>query len=401
TSQDLRQHHAALWGRMAATLRVAAPVQTGALGQFIWSRVDVPRPNRQTETLILYSAKSGSTYMAIGVDATRADLVARDLPAFEAMVRTASLADAAAVASAPAASASPAGGPAPPAGNPATLGDYVYTMPPGWTAQQYPDGLVLMSPASVTNERCVFTLWPMRGAGNNLVSDANAIFQDIYKAYRPANQTVRGSPMEPTIARGTSGQGWDYVIVRRGVAPPGSPESRLAFAFVAKLDGRLAVISGVSRDPLISTCMGELIGNVWPRFFYSVSFKSWTPVDDQSALQKQLVGVWTAATATAADQFTFAPNGRYGGAAAAQQYARVSSAEVLTTTQAYFGNGAYTLRGNAITLTADDQKNTPESAFFRVEEESKDDGRTWVPYLYLLRVSRVDGKDYELRYHKQ
>jgi hypothetical protein len=35
-----------------------------------------------------------------------------------------------------------------------------------------------------------------------------------------------------------------------------------------------------------------------------------------------------------------------------------------------------------------------------VEEESKDNGRTWAPILYLLRTSTVDGKEYEVRYKK-
>jgi hypothetical protein len=118
-------------------------------------------------------------------------------------------------------------------------------------------------------------------------------------------------------------------------------------------------------------------------------------------MRRKLSGAWTAATATAADQMVFAGNGRYAGAAAAQQYYRISSSELLTTTQAYFGNGAYTLRGNAITLTQDDRKNQPESGFVRVEEESQDEGRSWVESLYLLRTSAVNGEQYELRYHKK
>jgi len=287
------------------------------------------------------------------------------------------------------------------AGSPATLSEYVYATPPGWTATTYPDGIVLMSPASATNEKCVVTLWPMRSAGANLLADANYIFQDVYKTYELRNQTVRGTPMPPSIVRGTSGQGWDYVIVRRGIAPRGSPESRLGFVFVAKLNNRLAVISGVSRDPLVSSCMGELVSNAWPRFFYSLSFKNWSPTDQGSAMQKKVVGVWTVASATAADQFTFAANGRYGGAAAAQQYNRINSTEVLRTTQAYFGNGAYALRGNTITLTPDERKNQPETGLIRVEEESKDEGRSWVESLYLLRTSTVDGKEYEVRYFKK
>jgi len=277
---------------------------------------------------------------------------------------------------------------------PPTVNDYQYTLPPSWTATAYPDGLVLMSPPSVTNERCVFTIWPMRPAGANLLRDASALFQEVYRAYEPRPMTTRGTPMPSSITRGTSGQGWDYVIVRRGVGPPGSPESRLGFVFVAKLNDRLAVISGVSQDPLVSTCMGELAGNVWPRFFYSLSFRSFPPIDQSAVLRKKIAGVWTAATATASSQFVFNADGRYGGAAAAQQYGRTQ------TTQVYFGDGAYALRGNTITMTPDSQKNRPESGFIRLEEESTDDGRSWVPSLYLLRVSAVDGRDYEVRYSR-
>jgi hypothetical protein len=56
--------------------------------------------------------------------------------------------------------------------------------------------------------------------------------------------------------------------------------------------------------------------------------------------------------------------------------------------------------GRTITLTADDRKNQPETGFVRVEEEGKDEGRTWVEALYLLRTSAVDGWEYEVRYNK-
>jgi len=73
----------------------------------------------------------------------------------------------------------------------------------------------------------------------------------------------------------------------------------------------------------------------------------------------------------------------------------------LRTTQAFFGNGACTLKGNANTLTADDRTSRPETGFIRVEEERKDDGRSWVETLYLMRTSAIDGKDYEVRYQKK
>ncbi len=49
----------------------------------------------------------------------------------------------------------------------------------------------------------------------------------------------------------------------------------------------------------------------------------------------------------------------------------------------------------------DDRRISPDTGYVRVEDESKDDGRTWAEILYLLRVSAIDGKDYEVRYEKK
>ena len=287
-----------------------------------------------------------------------------------------------------------------------SLGEYVFTPPPGWGVQQYPDGIVISAPPSNINERCLIQVWPMRAATANLYNDANSAFMQIFSTYELRNQTSRATPLPPVVIHGLSGQGWEYLIVKRGIRHPGSApngqpwETFVGFVLVAKLNNRVAVVSGLSRDALVSNCFGELGTNVWPRFFYSLSFKSWTPTDQIPAMRKKLAGVWMTATATAGDRIVFAGNGRYASAAAAQQYYRISSTELLTTTQAYFGNGTYALRGNEIRLTQDDRKDHPEYGFVRVEEESKDEGRSWAEVLYLLRVSGIDGKDYEVNYKK-
>lgn len=280
----------------------------------------------------------------------------------------------------------------------ASLNDYVYTAPPGWTTNRYPDGIVLTSPVFNTGEKCLISMWPMRRPGANLVSDVNGAFQEIFKTYQLRNRTSRGGDLPPLMVHGISGQGWEYLIVKRGIGHPGPYETLVGFTMVAKLNDRLAVFSGLSKDSLVSSCLGELVNNVWPRFFYSLSFKGWNSIADPEAMRKRLAGTWIGGGATAADRIVFAPNGRFANAAARQQY-YASNNEIVTKTDAYFGNGSYTLRGNAITLTQDDRKNQPENGFIRMEEESKDEGRTWTPVLYLLRVSSVDGKDYEMRYH--
>jgi hypothetical protein len=51
-------------------------------------------------------------------------------------------------------------------------------------------------------------------------------------------------------------------------------------------------------------------------------------------------------------------------------------------------------------MVQDDRKNQREPGFIRMEEESKDGGRTWAPILYLLRRSAADGQEYEVRYNR-
>ncbi|MFL5773215.1 MAG: hypothetical protein ACJ75F_08660 [Flavisolibacter sp.] len=278
----------------------------------------------------------------------------------------------------------------------ASLANYVYTAPPGWTTTNYPDGIVLTSPVSNTGEKCNLTLWSMRQPGSSLQNDSEKIFAEVFSSF-----DLKNSSTPPYLTRGTSSQGWDYFITRKSIALRGGDfQTMFGFVFVAKLRDQLAVISGISKDPLVSSCFGLQLNDVWPQFFYSLQFRNWNSTKENS-LAKMLPAVWITATATASDRFAFAPNGRFAGAAASQRYASVSSTEMLRITDAYFGNGAYVLNGNAIQLIYDSEKNNPESGMLRVEQESRDGGRTWTNKLYLSRKSVVDGSLYEVYYDKQ
>ncbi len=283
---------------------------------------------------------------------------------------------------------------------PASLKNYIYTAPQGWTAIQYPDGIVLSSPGSNTGERCNLSLWPMRQASGNLQNDAINLFNEVFKTFVPAQSST-----SPSMIKGISPQGWDYFIIKQGIKMPGGDyQTMFGFAFVAKLDNTIAAISGISKDPLISSCFGLMLTDVWPKFFYSLNFKNWFPPAQPTPitpLMEKIPGVWMAVTGTAGDRFAFAPNGRFAGAAAAQKYYAISSNELLTVTDAYFGDGAYQINGNGIVLFHDSDKNNPEAGLLRIEQESKDGGRTWTEKLYLLRKSVVDGAEYEVVYDKQ
>jgi hypothetical protein len=400
TTLEVRQRHAEIMGNLASIVRPGSTPQNGVTGKFIWTRLEVQLPDRN-ETMIWYSAKAGSTYVAVGVEATRPELVTRNLRAVEAMLADATLSGGTTLpgtSNAPAGFGNASGAPAGSVGL-RSLDDYIFTPPAGWAAQKLSDAIMISSPLSATNEKCLIYLLPMRPASANLLEDASNAFRDAWlRNFVLRNQTPAGFAFTESVVHGMSGQGWEYVIIKRGIAPPNSQESRLGFVMVAKLDNRLAVISGVSKDPLVSACMGEnQATTIWPKFFYSLGFKSWQLRDQTQTMRKLLAGEWIAATATAGDLITFAGNGRFANTSAAQQY-HLGINELITTTQAYFGNGSYTLRGNAITMTQDDKKVIP--GFFRIEQESRDEGRTWADAFYLMRTSSVDGQEYELRFKR-
>jgi hypothetical protein len=280
-----------------------------------------------------------------------------------------------------------------------SLADYIYTSPPGWTTTTYSDGIVISSPVSSTGEKCLLQVWPMRSPSGNLAHDAVAAFRQIFSAYTPKNSdfATRNSAI-----RGVSAQGWDYFIIKNAIQITGSNYQTLfGFVFVAGLGDRVAVISGLSKDPLVSGCFGLNLTDVWPKFFYSLRFRGWTAVASTKVLAQRIAGTWMGGGATAADRWVFAANGRFASAAATQRYYGVGANEAVAVTDAYFGDGAWVLDGQGIVLIKDKDKANPTRGWIRVEQESYDNGATWEDRLYLLRVSTVDEKEYEMGYRRE
>jgi hypothetical protein len=193
--------------------------------------------------------------------------------------------------------------------------DYIYEVPAGWTPQKYSDGgVVITSPVSGTGERCTLSVLPMRVAPADLPTAAAGILTELFAR----NYTAVTTYTSPSIIRGYSPQGWEYFIIKQGLKPrAGNYSDIFVFVFVAKLGVRMAVITGISKDPLVSNCFGLNLKDVWPKFFYSLRFRNWNNTDDKATMQR-LAGVWIAATATAGVRMAIAPNGRYAGASAAQ-----------------------------------------------------------------------------------
>ena len=281
-----------------------------------------------------------------------------------------------------------AGNPAPSENPPAgqgvrSLADYVYTIPQGWTRAVYPDGIVYGSPLFSNGERCQISVFPPRPGTGNLSADARNAYAQIFQI-DPLQNNSYPYPTA-TFTRGISAEGWNYFMLRKSIHGQSGDYGTLlgTTLLAAQLGDQVAVITSTGKDPEVSMCFGEIVHDEWPQFFFSIHFKSWTPASQDREMPRRIAGTWTTATASVADRYTFAPNGRYASAAAAMTRARISQTEILQTTNAYFGDGAYAIRGNTITLTADGDRANPKHGWIRLEQDSKD-GATWTDRLCLL-----------------
>ena len=275
--------------------------------------------------------------------------------------------------------------PPPPAPNSSaptgSLDDYVLTIPQGWTRTVYPDGIVYASPVFETGERCQLTTFQMRQASGDLLADARRAFADIFREDPFQNNSYPYATA--TISRGTAAAGWNYLAITKPIHGRVGDGTLLGVrVFAAQLGRSTAIITTTGKAPDVSMCFGELVKDEWPAVFFSLSFRNWTGAAD-AQLQRRMAGAWVTATASVADRYTFAANGRFASAAAAMTVTRISPTELLQTTNAYFGDGAYRLTGNHIELAMDRDRAHPFVGFVRLEQDSQD-GVNWKDRLCLL-----------------
>lgn len=274
---------------------------------------------------------------------------------------------------------------APGASGVSVAGNYAYAIPQGWTGTAYPDGGIVYGSQLYNNgERCQISVFPLRPTSGNLVTDARTVFAQIFQT-DPFQNNEYPYP-GATFIRGISADGWPYFIIQKSIhGRAGDYGTLLGTRLMAVgLGNQTATITSTGKDPEVSMCFGEIVHDDWPAFFHTVHFKHWTVVPQEHEVPRRLAGTWTIVTSTVADRYVFAANGRFASAAAAMTTTQISPTELLQTTNAYFGNGAYAISGNTITLTKDSDRAHPERGYFRVEQVSKDGGATWTDRLCLL-----------------
>jgi len=260
---------------------------------------------------------------------------------------------------------------------PGSLANYVFQIPQSWAQTESSGRIVLMSPTYQTGERCQITMDPMRPATQPLPNEAAAFYR---QAFRMEPMAPYANAL-PKLAKGTTPDGWEFFIIRKSIG--GTDGDMGTMVFVAQVGGQVATIVGTGKRPLVSSCLGELVFDAWPGFFYSLKFKNAAPAGDaQAAVRERLAGTWSMATGSVGLQYVFHADGRYADTGATRRVSRVLPGELVETTQAYFGNGSYTFDGNQIILTGDDGRRSVKN--FRLEQNSNDGGRTWVDGLCLL-----------------
>jgi hypothetical protein len=257
-----------------------------------------------------------------------------------------------------------------PTGGSAEAAGISFTPPRGWARGTRADAVIYASPPYPnTGEKCELGILPMRRGSGDLLRDAMSAFQALF----------RGDPMhgypeeEPQLVRGTSPLGWSYASIQKTPGPMGEGGPGL-FVFVAQVGDQVATIFTTSKRPLVSQCFGENFPSEWPPFFNSLRFKGVKSTMSDADWRTKLAGSWTATGARVLLRYTLASNGRYVSGSAVGNVSRVSPTEVVFTTTGFRGDGAWTVKGQTLTLSPDNR--AAEPGVFRFEQDSKD-GRTW------------------------
>ena len=295
--------------------------------------------------------------------------------------------------SSPGANPGPAN-PGAPADHPVSgsLANYVFTAPPGWARQDFPDRIALVSPVFSNGEACQITMLPFQQSSGDVSEVALGAFRNLFHA-----DPLSTYPVPPgQLARGFSPGGWEYFSLKKLVGgQEGEARTSGAIVLVVKVDGQTGIIIGTSKDFMVSNCFGLLQRDLWPNFFYSLQFKNAKSSGREvAAIKQRLAGSWITATGSAGLHYTFQANGRYADTMATQYRTRNSNTEELQTTTGFFGNGSYSFDNHTLILQRDDH--TRFVYLFRLEQVSKDSGNSWADELVMLEP----GASGEVRYQR-
>ena len=381
--------------RASSNARVLESPQRASVGAFLVTNIHQQMPNGLQLWSRIYTARWADRAQVFILAANMPDLANRFAALADSMMSRIVVPVPGMAANAPPVSTPPASSEAEPPPGGGAFGDYIYTVPEGWTTTPAGNGLWIASPPLGTGERCTIGLWPMAPASNDLFAGAQQAWGRVFQGFTirpedPLNKTV--------LVRGVAPQGWEYAMLRRGILWPANPDAQLGGSImVARLGDRVAVVSFLSKDPRLSGCYQygyAFHPEVWPRFFANLHFRNWTP-PSPTGLAQRIQGSWesfgTSTGGGAALQYAFTPTGRYAFFGVGQRYMALSRFEAAVWTSTTFGDGSYSIRGSELTLRPD--HGDPDVYLIRLEQVSEDGGRTWTERFFMMQPTRTVNLD--------
>jgi len=242
-----------------------------------------------------------------------------------------------------------------------------YKDPPGLTAKN--DGqMILLSPPQLNaNSPCAYWISPPRPSKGSLEADARAAVSEL--PIQGQISTDRYNAM-----RGTAPDGWTYFLFGSDIRNSAgtSIAYAMALAFPAGA-GQVNIVLGIGNGG--SNCYMH-DGN-FVHLFHSLNPRSWTP-DGGKSFAKELMGLWRSTSGGTFSnsnnfylgQYKFMENGQY-----ASGRGGITVTGNLETTTAVASDGSYKISGNSLTLTSNSSHNV-----FKFHARVYDDyvaGRWW------------------------
>jgi hypothetical protein len=211
------------------------------------------------------------------------------------------------------------------------------------------------------------------------------------------------------VLKGYTLQGLEYCVMTASMNKLSADGARFdgyedGSAMVIKSGNTVAIISIRHNTSMMAhnDCVNKY--ETCARFFNSFAIKNATiPKKTEEASSKRIIGVWKLnAQGAVSGEYVFAANGNYQlvGAIGTSSTSTDYRYEYLhLTSYAFQGDGSYSINGNQLKLKRRGDKE-PELQSIRFEKVNHG-GTGWKERVYMLKVSTVDGKEYEVCYEKE
>lgn len=282
-------------------------------------------------------------------------------------------------------------------GTPESYQGTTFVMPPGLTEQVASDGVVLSGPKAANQGSCLIVVLPPRAAEADLDAQMLATLKGFFAPdFADLRDIYNGTAPLDFVQRGVSGEGWGYRGLW-GTLTDASNQPTGSKARILQVELGSTVVPIIGFEASDNLCLdNEVTGKpiTWALFFHSLHFTGFTP-SSLPTLEQQLLGKWSIGSGSVFLGETYAANGHYGTASAYQTFRDISPTEILQTTTSFFGDGTYEVHGNQLTFRPSNGTPASTHLFRIVEERNSARPNGWLPRLYKLSVSTVDGAPYE------